>query len=315
MHKILLTAFLFVVSAMQVSAWHEPTWKELAEMPGKSLYEGVYRWSPPHFLGCNIIDSVSEIGRSVLRAEYDALIVCDTLSGVQYKDRLVSLLGKTLYWTFSENRWKLNMLASLPFGHPDENKYRREEDYFDVFASSVYRDLNKQVLVDYNQIPRVWMTDESFFRYDEKLPYMDWTLSGESKEILGYDCFEAHTEFRGRSWTVWFTPEVSVDCGLWKFNGLPGLIMQAYDAKREYVFDIVGLAESDEAIVMYPKKESKITRADYRKMEKNAYDDPILFGRGADGYMLFIVDERDLTGREVFSPGHFCYPYNPIELE
>lgn len=106
-----------------------------------------------------------------------------------------------------------------------------------------------------------------------------------------------------RLWTYFL-----IDCGLWKFNGLPGLIMKAADSNDEYVFTLTSMNQKQEDIVRYPKIEKIVSREQYRKMEKNAHDDPILTSDGADGYRLIYDESRSLASKEVFSSGHFLYP-------
>lgn len=260
---------------------------------------------------CDITNPL-KIGESKLHIEYDLLAVCDTTTGQQYKDKIICLIGDEWCWTYGECNWRTNMLYSLPNGHPDEKNYKRSKGYVEVFASYVYRNLKTGNIMNSSHIPEV---KNQLFRYDEKTPKMNWELTGDMEEISGYACQKAVTRYAGREWTVWFTPEVPVDCGLWKFNGLPGLIMKAQDSKEEYVFSLIGIEQRQEDIVRYPKREKSTTRSQFRKAEKFAHDDPILSSDGADGYRMIISEERNLTGREVFSSGHFLFPYNPIELE
>ena len=56
---------------------------------------------------------------------------------------------------------------------------------------------------------------------------MTWETGDSTKNILGYECIQAQTDYHGRHWTVWFTPEIPVHDGPWKFRGLPGLILEA----------------------------------------------------------------------------------------
>lgn len=59
-------------------------------------------------------------------------------------------------------------------------------------------------------------------------PKMDWNVIADSvKTILGYECQMAETTFRGRHWKVWFTLDIPLSIGPWKFGGLPGLVLQA----------------------------------------------------------------------------------------
>ena len=62
-----------------------------------------------------------------------------------------------------------------------------------------------------------------------------WTITNETKKIGKFNCSKATTSFRGRDYTAWFTNEIAVPFGPWKLNGLPGLIVEAYD-KGKFVY-------------------------------------------------------------------------------
>ncbi|MDE5969330.1 MAG: GLPGLI family protein [Muribaculaceae bacterium] len=51
----------------------------------------------------------------------------------------------------------------------------------------------------------------------------EWEIADETRDILGYQCFKATTDYRGRQWTAWFTPKIPMQDGPWKFCGLPVL--------------------------------------------------------------------------------------------
>lgn len=58
---------------------------------------------------------------------------------------------------------------------------------------------------------------------------VDWTITDEIKKIGKFECQKAIGEFRGRTYHAWFTSEIALGFGPWKLNGLPGLILEAYD--------------------------------------------------------------------------------------
>lgn len=307
----LLSILLWLSSINNLNAQHrERTLQETLSMPGRYKYEDVYRFSPPSVCHCDISHAL-KIAESKLHIEYELMVLCDTTKTKRHKDRVVCFIGDEWYWTFGESNWKHNMRYTLPDGHPDEKKYYRTEGCEEIFVSSIYRNIKSRSVIHCGQMPEIKNT---IFRYDEKTPAMNWELTGESEDILGYACQKAITRYAGREWTVWFTPEVPVDCGLWKFNGLPGLIMKAQDSKEEYVFSLIGIEQRQEDIVRYPKREKVVTREQYRKTEQLAHDDPILVSRGDDGFMSIIAPHLNLTGKEVFTSGHFLYPYNPMEI-
>ena len=75
-------------------------------------------------------------------------------------------------------------------------------------------------------------------RYEED-KNLQWEIVHETKTIRGYKSQKAKTKFRGREYTAWFTPEIPISEGPYKFYGLPGLILQIEDKKRNYVFELM----------------------------------------------------------------------------
>ncbi|WP_139924160.1 GLPGLI family protein [Hymenobacter sp. DG01] len=70
---------------------------------------------------------------------------------------------------------------------------------------------------------------------------MRWQTTTTTKKIAGYSCRKAITTFAGRHWEAWFTTEVPVSEGPYKFSGLPGLIIEIYDTKNNYHFALISL--------------------------------------------------------------------------
>lgn len=61
----------------------------------------------------------------------------------------------------------------------------------------------------------------------DTLGTMKWKISqDEAKEIGGFACEKAVATFRGRTYEAWFSPDVPVSSGPFKFFGLPGLILE-----------------------------------------------------------------------------------------
>lgn len=64
----------------------------------------------------------------------------------------------------------------------------------------------------------------------DSLPTMKWELvPNKTKKINTFTCFEATTNFRGSKITAYYTPEIPASFGPFKFKGLPGLILEAYN--------------------------------------------------------------------------------------
>ena len=98
--------------------------------------------------------------------------------------------------------------------------------------------------------------------YDEPFSEIDWVIAEDStKTILDYQCIMATTDYHGRKWTVWFTPEIPIQDGPWKFCGLPGLIMEASEPSGQHRFTVTGIETSSQPI--FP-----VFNTDYQKMDR-----------------------------------------------
>lgn len=74
--------------------------------------------------------------------------------------------------------------------------------------------------------------------YIEESIKMNWVFVDETKKIDAYLCKKATTHFRGRDYTAWYTEDIPVSIGPWKFHGLPGLIIEISDSTSEVSFTI-----------------------------------------------------------------------------
>lgn len=81
--------------------------------------------------------------------------------------------------------------------------------------------------------------------YTEDWEKPQWELLDSAKTILDYPCQLAVSQYRGRTWYAWFTFEIPISDGPWKLCGLPGLILEAQDAHKDYTFTITGLWQKD----------------------------------------------------------------------
>jgi GLPGLI family protein len=95
-------------------------------------------------------------------------------------------------------------------------------------------------------------------------PDIKWNIVEEVKMIKNFTCLKATTEFRGRKYTAWFTPDIPISDGPWKFKGLPGLILSITDEDFQvfiYATDIE--FPSKESVVSYYKNGHTVSMSDY----------------------------------------------------
>ncbi|MFD0763625.1 GLPGLI family protein [Mucilaginibacter lutimaris] len=80
---------------------------------------------------------------------------------------------------------------------------------------------------------------------EEPMPVIKWNTTNDTASFSGLKCQKATGHFAGRDYTAWFCPDVPFWSGPWKLMGLPGLIVEAYDTKKEVIFKFDGLDNAD----------------------------------------------------------------------
>lgn len=98
--------------------------------------------------------------------------------------------------------------------------------------------------------------------YTEPINEMEWTIVEDSiATVLGYECIMAESDYHGRHWKAYFTPEIPVPFGSWKLRGLPGLILKA-SADGDFAFEAKGIERTERVMSpMYLKEDySEVNR-------------------------------------------------------
>lgn len=328
MAKVYFLLFLLCVAIQPCHAQRVMTAEEyVSNFPNAHIYEGIYREGYPMMLSMNVCGPV-KVDDSRIAVRYDADILMDSLSTNRIKDQVLTLIGPKYYHSFGLWFWRESISSAVYYCKDKiEKSYfeslltefgYRPKDCSEMVGWFVYRDLNARTVLNKHGLPLRNDTIE----YSEPQPKMFWNISEVTKEILGYECQMAETDFRGRHWTVWFTPEIAVDCGFWKFSGLPGLILEAYSADDFYRYNAVSIENKVMKIMTYPKsKTKKLTREQFRKTESAVYANPIIgsvmFQKNGQDYMVGTHVSRDQkdTDQMVFTPNNYLGLYFPMELE
>lgn len=103
-------------------------------------------------------------------------------------------------------------------------------------ANIYYRDLRSGKTVCRASAINNNLKFKKFFFEDEGAQHLNWILKDDTKIISGYECQRASVFFRGRNYEAWFTTEIPLPYGPWKLGGLPGLILEVYDDRKEISF-------------------------------------------------------------------------------
>lgn len=172
---------------------------------------------------------------ALIEIRYERRKVLDTLDYVNdFRKNILTLkVGKSVSAFYSA---ELKTTDSIEFRHPELVAARMKNK--EAFASKA--NLPREKVFKYFYENKIIVHDRfdiSNWLIEEELSRPIWEVSDSTQNILGFECIFAVTEYRGRKWEVWFTPEIPISDGPWKLNGLPGLILKAQDSKRHYIYE------------------------------------------------------------------------------
>jgi GLPGLI family protein len=107
----------------------------------------------------------------------------------------------------------------------------------------------------------------------EKPPTFLWNLQLEEKEIGNLKVKKAVTFYRGRNYTAWYSLEYPIKFGPWKFQGLPGLIVEVYDESNRYHWLLKSLKkEETQNKTQFIINEKNLKSIDIQEYVKLRYD-------------------------------------------
>ena len=78
----------------------------------------------------------------------------------------------------------------------------------------------------------------SLLTYKEPI-IKNWKLVAGTKVINTIICKKAEVTFKGRNWIAWYSSEIPLPYGPYKFSGLPGLIIKITDDKGDFDFELI----------------------------------------------------------------------------
>lgn len=197
--------------------------------------------------------------------------------------------------------------------------------YFRIDSVFSDRDRNKITQKDYDNYSKLYGANKSFvtiikksednelayrsnifsdfYVYYEKMPEFNWSISKDTMTVCGYVCHKAISSFRGRTWIAWFSKDINISDGPWKFHGLPGLILSVESEDKEISFKAVTIIKrATEILQNITNNDYTTTRERFLKLKYNYKTRPKQFMNG-------IVD---LQNSEMPNNSMF---YNPIEID
>jgi len=216
------------------------------------------------------------LGAFHLRVSYEMKFMPDTLDRTNFDKRNMILdIGRNGLSCFQErNKWIRDSIGYARI--IDEKISDRDLNEARRIAGRVYD--NYQILKSYpdsEHLSFLGYAGLDKFEYKEN-PDFNWQLkSAEKKTIGGYKCSLAMGSYAGRTYKVWYTTEISVSDGPWKFRGLPGLILEVEDLSGEYFYTCTKIQKREGLIIVEGMDNVfKTTRERFLKAFQRSKEDP-----------------------------------------
>ena len=180
----------------------------------------------------------------------------------------------------------------------------------------IYKDFTKQEIYEIQNI------SSRDFMFKINLSKQNWNIDRKTKKIHNYSCKKATINFGGRLWEAWFTDEIPINDGPYKFSGLPGLILEIYDSEKDYHFLATGISKQIENFRL-PTSFFKTSQENFLKLKNKLITDPPLFVRESvtknNNIKMKGTDGNNLESSELYNRitkefnGFIKVHNNPIE--
>lgn len=150
--------------------------------------------------------------------------------------------------------------------------------------------------------------------YDDTYPKFDWKFSSETPvEVMGHLCGKATTNFAGRKYSVWYTMDIPLSYGPYKFYGLPGLILKVEESTGMYIWEAFSIVKSAVPINIYTyEKEIKCNRQEANRTIGRMMRNPLTF-LSSSGSKIMVARSDGSFGTPSNNEQEILY--EPIELE
>ncbi|MFO7746122.1 MAG: GLPGLI family protein [Psychroflexus sp.] len=164
-----------------------------------------------------------------------------------------------------------------------------------------------------NQLFFVGRIGSDKFLYEEDIQPYTWDIKEKKKVINNFKVQKAITKFGGREYTAWFTEEIPIPQGPYKFDGLPGLIVEIEDSESHYSYQLISFKDLDKGKkIEYLNTNDgyvKTTKHDFYNSKKDYYSD--YFKRlNQKGFSFGLSSKEKRKVQQKFDKRN-----NPIELE
>lgn len=141
----------------------------------------------------------------------------------------------------------ISLFESVNKGIIDSLEFQNTLNTLEAIMSKPYTEFYYQIVKQNDKTTTFDVLDNGSFKgpnnfyYIENKSSFQWEIKEDTVRINQLLCQKAELNFGNRKWTAWFTSEIPISDGPYKFSGLPGLIIKINDADNFWDFELVRL--------------------------------------------------------------------------
>lgn len=231
------------------------------------------------------------------------LIVDYHLTNKGFKESMILLIGKkTSLFSSKKKMFNDSIVRAM------KGTYINPKDRFNELRSKMKK--NKYEYKIFKKSNKILATEKFMtesYLYEEKLN-LKWKVSNDTLTVGGFVCNKALVSYAGRDYIAWFTKDIPISEGPYKFRGLPGLILKIYDKDKNYIFEVNKVVEKEIEYYFDSDDFIKTTKKEFFNKIVDFKENPIPYLQ-----QIGIVFNEELKERA--KQRAKLYKSNPIELK
>jgi GLPGLI family protein len=139
------------------------------------------------------------------------------------------------------------------------------------------------------------------YMFKEELNELNWILQQDTATIQNFKCQKAITNYGGRTWEAWFSSEIPISFGPYKFGGLPGLIISIRDSRTHWHFELTKIDVFEEPMKVSIDNYLNYPISDKKKFfkEKRIYEKNLLEIMEASGISFINPENREIMRKNI----------------
>ncbi|MGG5208492.1 GLPGLI family protein [Chryseobacterium sp. MIQD13] len=243
----------------------------------------------------------------------NCFVVLSTAFFSQNSKAVMEIRYETKLIPDSLNKKNIQQYEAILLCNASESVYfsRDAKEYYSILSGKKENSGTDVIRTALGAIPKYPRNNSSIYKANGKLtafmpvgkyifsfeePELKWEVLNETKEIKGFKCRLAKTRTdTGNEFFAWYTEDIAIPEGPFRFKGLSGMILEIYNKSRTIEIYATDIQKSEELIepIPYASTVKAKNKMQYLDARKNYTDNPSAYN---GNIRLFDASGKEITG-------------------